>query len=437
MKWILNGSAVLVSGIVLFVSLGMTQNMVEERGSYATQAQEEVRNASDRTEWVTTPYLVLTIKEVTENLIEGKQEPEVIEGTFTLPWIPTRVFIKDKAQVERRERSIYPVFLSVHRVEMELQVEMPRTFELKEKQSIAAIHWVWPMKKVAGIWGEITLKKGDTVVTFAENCMEGLCSKIPETDLASVAGKWSTNMDVGSTDSFGVEAMAISMKQTSESTWPHVSFHGNNLPSQRKVSEMGFTATFEKASEIRSNFIQQPNYQIGDGKYFWKDLDAVRMATTYAVIAPVSTYSLSDRATKYGYLFIMLVLGAMFFVQMDTASHPLAYGLVGASVVLFFVLLLALAEHVHFGVAYAIATVACLGANTYYLTGIFESWKKIFGILGVLGSFFGALYVILQSEDSALLIGSVFMFGCLLLAMSVARRKSLQVNFIGGNQEHA
>ena len=83
---------------------------------------------------------------------------------------------------------------------------------------------------------------------------------------------------------------------------------------------------------------------------------------------PVSPYVLSDRATKYGLLFIALTFVGVGAVEVmrRLRVHPIQYLLVGSALAVFFLLLVSLSEHVPFAVAYLAAAAACTALLTFY-----------------------------------------------------------------------
>jgi inner membrane protein len=141
-------------------------------------------------------------------------------------------------------------------------------------------------------------------------------------------------------------------------------------------------------------------------------------------VQPVDAYSQSERAVKYGFLFVFLTFVAFFLYEVlrRMAIHPIQYALCGAAVALFFLLLVSLSEHLPFLAAYLVASVACVGLVAFYVGHVLRSAKRgiVFG--GLLGILYGFLYVILQSEDYALLLGALLLFVALAIVMIMTRR---------------
>jgi len=143
-----------------------------------------------------------------------------------------------------------------------------------------------------------------------------------------------------------------------------------------------------------------------------------------ALVDPVDRYLKTDRAMKYALLFLALVFGAVFFIEVlkGVAVHPLQYGLTGLALAIFFLLLLALSEHLGFGPAYGLAALACVGLIATYMGGVLGSRRRGLGFAGLLGLLFGLLFGLLQSEDYALLIGALALFAALSTVMLLTRR---------------
>lgn len=152
------------------------------------------------------------------------------------------------------------------------------------------------------------------------------------------------------------EANTVTLK----SDWQHPSFGGRFLPREREITGSGFTARWE-VSHLARNFANAL---------------AASDAETPEVIDvsfmdPVNVYLQSERAVKYGILFIALTFAGFFLTEILRRSplHPLQYLLVGLALALFFLLVIALSEHIPFVAAYSIAAAACIALNGTYLAG--------------------------------------------------------------------
>src|SRR5438045_2597423 len=151
--------------------------------------------------------------------------------------------------------------------------------------------------------------------------------------------------------------------------------------------------------------------------------DAVQTAAI-SLIQPVDLYSQVNRAAKYGFLFIGFTFLAllMFDVIGGVRVSAVEYLLMGAALVLFFVLLLAFAEVIGFTPAYVLASAAIAGLNTAYSAAVLGSWRRATFIGGLLIGLYAVLYVLLSLEAFSLLIGSLLLFVALAGVMYATRR---------------
>lgn len=205
------------------------------------------------------------------------------------------------------------------------------------------------------------------------------------------------------------------------SSWPHPSFGGSFLASRREVSEKGFQADWavsSLATGARPQLEQLARAGARPGTAGGIETFDV------GLIDPLDVYALTGRAVKYGLLFVALTLMAAFMFELlrQLRLHPVQYGLVGLAITLFFLLLLALSEKIAFGLAYLIATSACVLLLTVYFSAVLGGLRRGLGLGLYVGVLYAALYGLLLSEDNALLLGSLLLFGLLAMLM-VATRK--------------
>ena len=133
---------------------------------------------------------------------------------------------------------------------------------------------------------------------------------------------------------------------------------------------------------------------------------------------------MSDRAIKYGLIFIALTFVTVGLTELLTGRrvHPVQYLLVGMALSLFFLLLLSLSEHLPFLLAYLIAAGAAAVVLTQYAAAMLGGWWRGLAVGGGIALLYGALYVLLSREQTALVIGAVLLFAVLAAVMMLTRR---------------
>lgn len=204
------------------------------------------------------------------------------------------------------------------------------------------------------------------------------------------------------------------------STWPHPSFTGQLLPDAgTQLSADGFAATW-RTSHFATN-LAQLHQRCAQSR----QCDAFQQHSLgVSFIQPVDLYQTVERSVKYGFLFILLTFAAFFLFEVlrQLALHPVQYALVGAALAIFFLLLISLSEHIGFARAYAIATCACVALIGYYGGHVLKCMRRGIGFAIALAALYGLLYVLLRSEDYALLMGALLVFACLAAAMIATRK---------------
>ncbi len=194
------------------------------------------------------------------------------------------------------------------------------------------------------------------------------------------------------------------------SNWNDPSFTGDFLPTKRKIAGDGFTAEWDLAL---SDFIETS----GTLSY------AAATAFGVNLFMPVDIYTKTDRCLKYAILFIVLTFLTFFiFETMNPLRiHPMQYLLVGFALVLFYMLLLSLSEHLHFAISYGSAALATVGLITFYSATFLGERLRAWLMGGILTALYGFLYILLHLEDYALLFGATGLFVILALVMFITR----------------
>ncbi len=195
---------------------------------------------------------------------------------------------------------------------------------------------------------------------------------------------------------------------------PTPSFTGRYLPAQREVTDQGFTADW-KVLALNRDFAQVLNShaELKKAQPFGVDLKV-----------PVEQYQQTTRSIKYAYLIILLTFAVVFFVEIrrQTPIHPVQYALVGIALMLFYTLLLAFSEHLTFLLSYLIASVMTIGLITLFMRTLLRNTRAALFIGLLLTVLYTFIYVIMQLESYALLVGSLGIFVILAVAMYASQK---------------
>ena len=209
---------------------------------------------------------------------------------------------------------------------------------------------------------------------------------------------------------------------TLKSAWPHPKFEGAPAPLDPKIGKDGFSARWS-VLEINRAFGQSwYDNEVRTGMP--AELAFAQSSVGVTFYEPVDIYQRNYRAVHYAVLLIVITFLTFFLWEhlAGIAIHGMQYLMVGLALALFYLLLLALSEHLSFDLAYGLAAGALVGLITTYLTGVLRRLSLALGAGAGLATLYTMLYWILRSEDYSLLMGSLLLFGVLAILMIATRR---------------
>lgn len=198
------------------------------------------------------------------------------------------------------------------------------------------------------------------------------------------------------------------------------SFSGMMLPSSRKVTDEDFEAVW-KISSMNRNNVDQVFYSERSEREF--------QTIGTRLLVKGGQYTQTDRALKYAFLVILLSLCAVFVAEMCVKSeiNILNYLLIGAALVLFYLMLLSFAEWCGFTVAYILSAVLIVGMVTLYLKAIIRKNSVAMAVCSFLALVDAFIYILLSIESMALLVGTIGLFVMLGIAMFFSLRMKKDV----------
>jgi inner membrane protein len=203
-------------------------------------------------------------------------------------------------------------------------------------------------------------------------------------------------------------------KVTASSAWPDPSFTGSALPDVRSIKDSGFAASWKTAA-INRKFPQQ-----------WKQgtYDLGAMAFGVSLIVPVDAYQQTTRSVKYGILILILTFTAFLLIEWiyNRPMNSFQYVLVGFALCIFYTLLLSFSEYIGFNPAYGLAAAATIGLIAWYVGNIMRSSANTMFVIFLLAVQYGFVFILIQLQDYALLMGSIGLFITLAVVMHFSRK---------------
>ncbi len=392
-------------------------NLVTERKQRQSEIVHEVSSKWGYAQTITGPYLYIPYT-INEKDAEGK----MILVQKQLFIFPDSIHLTGEIFPEQRLRSIYSVLL----YKSILNSTGNFIFQLPQDVDPYSLQWenakiCIGINDVKGIEEKIDIHFNNHVYTLAPGLptnmidAHGLSSPI-NLSTTDVNKPIAFNMELKINGSEQLHFIPLSgnSSYTLHSTWANPSFDGNTLPKQRVVTDKGFAAKwyFNAANLPFGNVVKQ------------FDFDKTNMAFGVSMLQPADQYAKTMRSVKYAILIIGLSFSLFFIIELMQKKplHPIQYILVGLALVIFYTLLLSISEFMLFNYAYAIASFATILLITLYAKSHFKSLKTSILFASVLISLYGFIFVLIQLEDTALLVGSIGLFIVLALVMYASRK---------------
>jgi inner membrane protein len=406
--------------LVFIVPLDMIHSLVRERRNRESQTQRELVDLQGGEQTIVGPLLAVpvTVRTVDD---QGRQREEAREVFIMPAGMESRISIEP----EVLRRGIYEVPVYRAAVSMSAQFELPPTDELRVN-SLLRVDWsdahlVMGVQGVSGLRSQpaATVNGVSRPVTSSQRGLGWIQAgfAIPVGD-AQPGNVYDLDLafHLNGGGSFHVVPTAWHSSVTMESTWTSPSFTGAMLPSARSLSDDGFQAHWETTSLGMG----MPDSWLSTVYALWVNDNPLGVA----LYQPVDHYQQTTRSVKYGILFVLLPFVALFLLEIFTGTqiHPIQYLMVAAAKTIFYLLMLSLGEHIGFAAAYWVGAAATTLLITAYLFGLVSRKRHAMLLGGMVAAEYLFLFAALQSEDYALLIGSVGLFALLAVVMLITRK---------------
>lgn len=410
--------------LLLLIPLLMIRGTVQDRQRYRDEAVERVSQSKAGEQRLLGPLRVVPWTQVRDVAVvdaDGKRSVKrETENGYDLQ-TPKHLAISGELKPSQRSIGLFKVQVYSWHARLKAQFD-DLDYAAVEGRSYGQPYLVVGIQDVRGLVGTpnlrtdgkaLALQPGSLALAGQSKGVHALLPALADARQGTLTDLHSVEMEfvLDGTQGLSIVPVGDDNQIALTSPWPHPLFGGRFLPNERRITEQGF-----QASWALSSLATGAQAQLFSGG----EIDALRVD----LVDPVDVYTQADRASKYGILFVVLtfVAFALFELIKRLPIHPLQYLLVGLALAIFFLLLLSLSEHIPFWQAYLVSAVACIGLQFFYLSGVLRSRARAAGFASMLTVLYGALYGLLASEDNALLMGSLLLFGILAAIMWITRK---------------
>jgi inner membrane protein len=398
--------------LVLIVPLNMIGGVITDRRTYEVEAAKSVSEAWGAEQTFAGPMILVPYRRTTGS-----------PAMLTL--LPERLTIAGHIQPRQRRRGLFSVNVYTATLDVAAEFKTKALLEMLADQREPD----WPNARLEigvsdtrsidgnGVDIDGQMVEWTSTTGGVLSSLKAAVAAATLTDRETVAVRF--RIAVAGSGKLALVPLGRRTEATLAAPWPAPSFT-SRLPLNQTVANDGFSAKWVVSD------LGRPYSQLWDSASVRNDPSpktVLDSAFGVTLLTPIDAYRETDRAIKYGIMFIGLTFAASLLFELATGTRPHAaqYGLIGLSLCIFYLLLLSISEQIGFGPAYLVSAAAVIAQATVYSRALQGRTVPALAFGAVLAGLFGGLYGLLQLEDVALLTGSVVLFAVLSVAMWLTR----------------
>lgn len=423
-----------IISVALLVPLLLVWGLTEERAERARDVSRRIANGWGGEQAINGPYIAVPFDVERSRAVDGRIVVEhVMEWALVMP---ETLDVTADLNTEERRLSIYalPVYNGALTLKgrfagniLQDLAQFPGTPQLDRAILVLNINDITGIRSDAGVKidngtvlpfdpgmrqiSAMTVVGSDGYATPQTN--PGVHRPI-ERGLIERGFAFEIALSLNGSRSFAVAPAGQTTTFSAKANWPHPGFEGLFLPEEKTVTASGFAAKWTIP------YLARGIDRVAAGSA----LPLSNSMMSINLVEPVQFYQVISRTLKYSIGFISLVFLAVFVVELKGGRmvHWIQYVLTGLALIVFYVLLLALAEHTGFTIAYAVAALATTMLIAAYLGAATESRRNGVALGIVLLSAYGVMYLVLREDEYALLAGALISFVSIATTMYATRR---------------
>ena len=434
--------------ILLWIPLILIGNLINDRGKLYKQTITNIGNEWGKSQKIIAPVITISYTDTSINNKDSVSNASNTKAVAVVPVerkfaiLPEELNATIEMKDEVRQRGIYNA--TVYNANVKLKGYFSAKILKEDRKVLGCISiGLTDTKALIKInkfkIGDMDLEamSGTMAAPLITNGISGQLG--PEHNNMMDKEKIPFEIDIDFRGSRDISILPLGKKNHFEikSNWKSPSFSGV-LPTERIIDNNGFSAVWEVSNLIRnypqiidinndqfSDFYQDGVvYNEYDDETTYSDNNDENTIVKVALFDSVTSYTQIYRACNYGILFIGMSLVVVFIFEIVSkkAAHYVQYGVVGFSLVIFYLLLLSLSEHIGFEWSYLISSLAIVIPNSLYITSMTSSKKFGIGMFIFLSGIYAILFSILRMEQYALLTGSLLILAVLYAVMYLTKK---------------
>ncbi len=375
------------TSLLLLIPIAFMYGIITDRTNYRNEAVQKVTQSWAGNQSIGIPTMFFT----TQNA-----KKEVVINNLELNNYETNVVIK----TEIRKKGIFKV--PVYTAQVTQKGDFSNKYgDLSGKQIVTKIQ----VSDTRGFVTEPSFK--------INNAPEAKAQDVTYTTNIKTNAKtipFEIKYEIRGLNGIDVAFGGYSNKVNIQGNWKDPEFKGDYLPTERTVTQKDFNATW---SVPKIALTSNSEYS---------------SVASVSLLVPVDNYSMAERSLKYGFLLLMLTFMGYFIYEVTSKEnkkvHPVQYCLLGAAILIFYLLLVSISELIAFNLAYfisALMVMSLIFGYTYFVITKKQGFGFSAGITSLIGLLYAYFYVLLRLQDIALLAGSIGLFAIIAAIMYLTR----------------
>lgn len=411
--------------LLFLIPFSMISSLIEERSLSQSEVTSEITEKWGRNQTLAGPMLVVPYLKKVPKISEDNSKEKWVYKTEYAYFFPEEINAEIDVKTEIRKRSIYEIPLYTNKINIKGNFE-----GLNQSNFPSDVDYIYydeaklviSVSDVVGIGGDIRFLWNQKELGVLPGTKSNFFSNGLHIPISSLRNQNKHSFELTFTlkgsNQFSFVPLGKSNQWSVHADWKDPSFSGAILPSDREITETGFRAVWE-SSYYGRNFPQS-----------FDSLDSysanliLSSGSGFELAMPVNHYHTIQRSTKYGLLIVVISFTIFFLMEIlgGVILHPIQYVLIGAAMSLFYILNLSLSEHIGFTFSYMIASLSVTSLICYYSQSVLKN--RIKGLYTGIYYFilYSFMYVVLDSEENSLLLGSIALFIVLGLVMHLTRK---------------
>lgn len=452
--------------LILLIPLSLISDLIEERKNREQEVSAGIALNWGKDQVISCPVLAIPYRETIPLSAEKTQKSSLREETKWIFVLPKTSNIATDITPQHLSRGIYTSV--VYNSNMTLEGSFDKISLEKLEIPKEDIDWkgsklIFGIQDFKGLGKRPSLHWDGEELTFDPDFNnlklfnQNLVCAIP-LDPQKTENLFKIKLNLKGSKSLNFLPLGDQTNIQAKGNWANPSFTGAFLPSKRNTETSDFSASWEIPSFNRK-LPQQwtgdacPIYQFDTSLENTGDSNEQRTAQSAASAAAavnslldntdmitinflpdINNYQKTTRVAKYGILVIILTFTSLLFTEVIKKKriHIIQYILIGAAMVLFYTLLLALSEHIGFNLAYLTASAATVMLIGSFIKSITKDQRSTLLLSSILGIFYLFIYILMQLRDYSLIAGTIGIF----IILAILMRVSTKINWYQFDNSH-